>query len=293
MRTIENDLLRVQISDHGAELSAVFDKTHGRDILWTADPAVWNRHAPILFPFVGRVYGNVYRYKGKEYPMGQHGFARDMDFTCVDEKPDTVTHRLCSTDETRAVYPFDFTLTVTHRLEKNSLFVEWTVENPGDETLYFSIGGHPGFLCPVLPGTKQTDYFLSFPGHKKLTCKSVDVATGTIQNDRQFTLETPNGCVAVTEHTFDHDALVFDDNQVKTVGILYPDKTPYITLHCPDFPSLGVWSKPNNTAPFICLEPWTGRCDNTGFSGELPEKYGIQTLSPHEAFHRGYEIVIE
>lgn len=280
MRTIENDLLRVQISDHGAELSAVFDKTHGRDILWTADPAVWNRHAPILFPFVGRVYGNVYRYKGKEYPMGQHGFARDMDFTCVDEKPDTVTHRLCSTDETRAVYPFDFTLTVTHRLEKNSLFVEWTVENPGDETLYFSIGGHPGFLCPVLPGTKQTDYFLSFPGHENLTCKSVDVATGTIQNDRQFTLETPDGCVAVTEHTFDHDALVFDNNQVKTVGILYPDKTPYITCAVPTSPRWAYGPSPTTPRRLSAWNPGPAAVTTPVFPANCPKNTASSRSHP-------------
>ena len=92
MRTIENDWLRVQVSDHGAELSAVFDKTNGRDVLWTADPAFWDRHAPILFPFVGRVYGNVYRYKGKEYPMGQHGFARDLEIVCTDEQAAELGH---------------------------------------------------------------------------------------------------------------------------------------------------------------------------------------------------------
>lgn len=293
MHCIENEFLRVQVDDHGAELCALYDKTHGRDVLWNADPTHWNRHAPILFPFVGRVYGNVYRYGGKEWPMGQHGFARDMDFTCTEETPVAVTHRLCASAQTLEVYPFAFVLTVTHRLEGNTLRVEWQVENEGKGNMYFSIGGHPAFLCPVLPGTKQTDYFVSLPDKEAYVCKCVDVATGTIAPEKQFTLQVENSRLPITPHTFDNDALVFDDNQVKTVGLLYPDGSPYITMHCKDFPSLGVWSKPGCSAPFVCLEPWTGRCDNTGYTGDLQHKYGVQTLAPGAVFTRSYDITVD
>ncbi len=293
MRCIENEALRVQVSDLGAELSAMYDKTNGRDVLWTADPAYWDRHAPILFPFVGRVYKNVYRYDGKEWPMTQHGFARDLEFECVACTETTVTHRLCADEKSKALYPFDYVLTVTHRLEGNTLHVEWLVENKGEKEMYFSIGGHPGFLCPVLPGTKQTDYFIYLPDQPEYVCKSVDVTTGTIFPDKDFTVAPENGRLPITEHTFDHDALVFDDNQAKTVGILYPDGKPYITMQCPDFPSLGIWSKPNNTAPFVCLEPWTGRCDNTGYTGDLQHKYGVQELAPGALFTRSYSVTVE
>ncbi|MBR4887546.1 MAG: aldose 1-epimerase family protein, partial [Clostridia bacterium] len=234
MRCIENEALRVQVSDLGAELSAMYDKTNGRDVLWTADPAYWDRHAPILFPFVGRVYKNIYRYDGKEWPMTQHGFARDLEFECIACTETTVTHRLCADEKSKALYPFDYVLTVTHRLEGNTLHVEWLVENKGEKEMYFSIGGHPGFLCPVLPGTKQTDYFIYLPDQPEYVCKSVDVTTGTIFPDKDFIVAPENGRLPITEHTFDHDALVFDDNQAKTVGILYPDGKPYITMQCPD-----------------------------------------------------------
>ena len=74
---MENENLRVQISDHGAELSSIYDKAADREAVWIGDPAFWNRHAPVLFPFVGKVNGGFYTHKGVKYPMGQHGFARD------------------------------------------------------------------------------------------------------------------------------------------------------------------------------------------------------------------------
>ena len=53
--TLENECLRVTVADDGAELVSVWDKASGSERVWNADPAVWNRHAPILFPFVGKV----------------------------------------------------------------------------------------------------------------------------------------------------------------------------------------------------------------------------------------------
>ena len=84
MRTMENENLRVQISDHGAELSSIYDKAADREAVWIGDPAFWNRHAPVLFPFVGKVNGGFYTHKGVKYPMGQHGFARDNEFECIE-----------------------------------------------------------------------------------------------------------------------------------------------------------------------------------------------------------------
>ena len=74
--------------------------------------------------------------------------------------------------------------------------------------------------------------------------------------------------------------------------LCYPDKTPYVTLSAPGFPSFGVWSKPHTDAPYICLEPWIGRCDNMGFAGELPDKYGEQCAAPGTTFEAAYTIEV-
>ena len=169
MQYIENDRIKVAVADHGAELCGIYDKKRGHEVVWQADPKYWNRHAPVLFPFVGKVCGGQYRYKGISYPMGQHGFARDMDFTLISKTDDAVTYVLHSNEETLAKYPFEFELTITHRIEGNKVFVEWEVANPSaEEPLYFSIGAHPAFNVPVLEGTKKDQYFVYFEGKDEL-----------------------------------------------------------------------------------------------------------------------------
>ena len=121
IHTIENDYLRVSVDDHGAELCSIFDKVHNREVIWQADPAYWKRHAPVLFPNVGRHFEDHYRINGVEYPSSQHGFARDSEFTCVDMTADSITHRLKSSDATRENYPYDFELKIKHVLEKNQV----------------------------------------------------------------------------------------------------------------------------------------------------------------------------
>ena len=139
MRILENERLKVSISDHGAELCSIYDKQKDREMVWHADPVYWNRHAPILFPFVGKVTGGFYTHQGQQFPMGQHGFARDMEFVHVETTQDRVVHRLEANEASRKVYPFEFVLEVVHRLKGNCVTVEWRVVNPAEETLYFSI----------------------------------------------------------------------------------------------------------------------------------------------------------
>ena len=278
---LENENLKAQVSDAGAELISVFDKKRQIERIWTGDPAVWNRHAPILFPFVGKVTEGKYRIGNKEYPMKtQHGFARDMDFACVEEDAQCVTHCLAANEWTRAVYPCEFRLTVRHRLEGTKLRVEWTVENAGGEGMYFSIGGHPGFLLPE--GVRKEDAFLLFPGADRLTCISASKAGYALPEKKTL----PGGTVRYREDI--PDTWIFEDGQVKQAGIALPDGKPFVMMDCAQFPMLAVWANPKG--PFICLEPWFGRTDDEGFTGTIDRKKGIQFLDPGAKKEIAYSI---
>lgn len=272
VHTLENEFLRLSIADAGAELISVWDKTTGQERLWTADPAIWNRHAPILFPFVGKVYEGKYRIGEKEYAMKtQHGFARDMDFVCVAETADSVTHRAAATEQTRAIYPFDFQLTICHKLAGKQLFIEWKIENLGAEKMYYAIGGHPGFMAPK--GVRKEDCLISFPGKASLEYLSANAAGYILPEIKTLPLE--NGHARWQADI--PDTWIFEDHQVQTVGIAHPDGTPYITMHCPTFPMLAIWANPDG--PFICLEPWYGRADDNGFTGTVEQKKDMQALN--------------
>ena len=174
--------------------------------------------------------------------------------------------------------------------------VEWSVKNPSDtEPLYFSIGGHPAFNCPADPGTAKTDYFIRFDGYENtesIPYVLIDQPSQGIDFEHPHRLHLNKGFIPVEETTFDNDAYIFDEGTVQKVSLCYPDKTPYVTLSAPGFPSFGVWSKPHTDAPYICLEPWIGRCDNMGFAGELPEKYGEQCAAPGTVFEAAYTIEV-
>ncbi len=280
---LENDFLRVSVSDAGAELVSVIDKDRNTERIWTGDPAVWNRHAPILFPFVGKVMDGKYRIDGKEYSMKtQHGFARDLDFACIEETPGSVTHCLESSDWTRERYPYDFRLTVTHRLDGKQLYVTWTIENPGEERMYFSIGGHPGFLLPE--GVLKENCSIVFPGADLLRYRNASKAGYALPEEKKLSLT--DSCTPYLEDI--PDTWIFEDGQVSRVGIRLPDGTPYVMLRCDHFPMLAVWANPKG--PFICLEPWFGRTDDEGFQGSIDQKKAIQCLQGKEKKEITYSI---
>ena len=283
MRILENEQIKVMVADSGAELSSVYDKENGVERLWDANPEVWNRHAPILFPFVGKVANGAYRIGEKEYPMKtQHGFARDMEFECVEETGTSVTHKLVATDVTKEIYPFDFELVVTHKLNAENprvLEIEWEVKNTGEGLMYYSVGGHPAFTLPVKESAEREAYYLKFTGSDKLSYVGVNPENGLAAVDTVKELPMEDGYVKFFDDIY--DTLIFDYKNIESVSIAKPDKTPYVTMTCEQFPFLGIWTK--TTGNFICLEPWVGRTDNDGFKGTLEEKIGMEKLSAGES----------
>lgn len=295
METIENDLLKAEVSSHGAELQSIVDKRTGRSYLWYGDPAYWGRRSPVLFPFVGQVNHGIYRVNGVEYPMSQHGFARDRDFTLADRTADSVTYVLKSDEKTLAMYPFPFTLAVSVRLSGRSVLIRWQVTNDGQEDLPFSIGGHPAFLCPP-SDEKESPYscsivFYDENGKKPeiLTSRTVEAGTGTV-NDRLRTYALQDGRLPITEHLFDEDALIFENRQACEAALADSQGHEFIRVRFPE-PLFGVWSPAGKDAPFVCIEPWYGRCDSIHFNGELKDREWGQTCRPGETFDTEYEII--
>lgn len=279
MRVIENEVLKVTVADAGAELSSVLDKETGVERVWDANPDVWNRHAPILFPFVGKEIGGVYRYQGKEYEMKtQHGFARDMAFECIEETKTSVTHRLLPTEHTREIYPFEYELLVTHELDAENprkLHVNWTVKNNGSGEMLYSIGGHPAFTLPTNNDNEKENYYFELPGRDKLDYIMVNLENGFIVPDVKYPLETENGFFKFFDVVY--ETVIFENQKIDKIRIARPDHTPYVTMECGDFEILALWTK--KAGNYICLEPWIGRSDDDGFTGTLEEKAGVAKLA--------------
>jgi galactose mutarotase-like enzyme len=257
--------------------------------MWCGDAKFWGRSAPVLFPFVGSVNNQEFCTKGQTYTMGQHGFARDMEFEMESQTGDEIRFVLRSNEETLAKYPYAFVLKLGYRLREDGVEVFWQVENPSDEELPFSIGGHPAFNCPIQPGIKQTDCFLRFDTERPLASTQIDGGLASTQQDIYELQE--GGFLPVTEHLFDRDALVIEDQKITSVSLCGADKKPYLTVKM-DAPLFGVWSPTGKHAPFICIEPWYGRCDAVDFSGELRDRKWGNLLAPGQVWKNGFRIVV-
>ena len=295
--TLENDELLVTVARRGAELTRIYDKKADREVLWCAEPSVWNRHAPVLFPFVGKCYEGAYVHDGKEYGMTPHGFARDMDFEPLLCDMDECWFRLKDTPETYEKYPFHFEVEIGHRLEGRTIEVMWKVANTDSGEMLFMMGGHPAFQVPE--GKNIYDFTFEFNRRGCREGQFTDClhylapnANGYEKEELQGNLKLSEGRVPLTKGFFDTAlTYMFDEAQVSSVSLIL-DGSPYVTLECDDFPYLGIWTM-EATHPFVCLEPWYGICASDGYKGELKDRRGIISLPGWENWQKSYQIRVE
>lgn len=288
METLSNSQLTIKVSRHGAELCSIF--CDGKEYLWQAAPAYWNRHSPVLFPIVGRVWQDEYRHNGDTYRLTQHGFARDMDFELVSASADEVRYRLTDNEETRKKYPFPFCLEIGYRIEDEKVEVMWEVRNSGTQEMHFQIGAHPAFYFPGYEAEATERGYFGFDKAEDLRYILIS-EKGCADADTVYPLSLQDGLLPLDTHTFDKDALILENSQVKEVTLYDKKKKPYLSLHF-NAPVVGLWSPPTRNAPFVCIEPWYGRCDRAHYEGEFKDKDWMQHLAPGEVFKGGYTIDI-
>ncbi len=284
--TISNNFISVNILHKGAELCSVKNKS-GIEFIWQADGKFWPRHAPILFPIVGKLKDFSYQHKRSKYTLPQHGFARDKNFFLKSVSDDFVVFYLNSDVETQISYPFEFELIVSYGLIKNKVIVEYKVSNYGSELMPFSIGAHPGFCCPIAPGEKFEDYKLQFEQVENLDAHLLE--GGLFSGKTEKCLNNSNE-IRLNENTFSKDALVLEGAKSKYVTLQSTRSAHAVKVAIEGFPYLGLWSKPG--APFVCIEPWFGLSDHVDANGVLQDKKGIILLEPKKEFSCSYSIEV-
>lgn len=287
---IENECLKVSFSELGGELTSIQNQEDNIEYLWQGNPEFWGRQAPVLFPNVGRLKDDSYRYEGVTYYLGQHGFARDQRFTVKEHTATRIAFSLLSNEESRKVYPFEFELILSYELVGNQLICSYHVENTGKGPMYFSIGGHPAFNVPLGNQGNFEDYFLRFAPKKS---RLVLPLKGPYIDLANKTLGQTNTDIALTRALFKNDAIVYETVGTNSYSIK-SDKTPHsVTVSYDNMPYVGIWSPYPLEAPFVCIEPWCGVADTVEATGELTEKLGINHLASQEIFKNQYTIEID
>jgi galactose mutarotase-like enzyme len=286
--TVENEFLKVAVSSLGAELQSVYNKKNSKEYLWQGDDAFWPRRSPVLFPIVGKLNNNSFQWKAKSYPLSQHGFARDNQFQLTEQKNDFLEFSLKYNEDLLKLYPFKFELKISYLLIERQMKVKYVVYNLDEQKIYFSIGGHPAFNCPLFPEDKLTDYYLEF--EKKESADTLLLDAGLL-NGKIMPVLMDSNTLALSEELFSIDTLLFQNLKSSFVTLRNKKNNYSLKFNFKEFPFLAIWKKKD--APFLCIEPWEGHGDEKGFAGDLKDKKGVVGLSSASVYSASYSIEIK
>ena len=283
--TISAGGIAATIKADGAELCSL-KTADGLELLWQAGPA-WPRHAPWLFPIVGRLKNDTLHHRGQSYPLTQHGFARDLRFPWLAREPHFCSLQLTDSEATRSRYPFAFRLVITYRIEADSLDCTAEIENPGDEMLPAAFGAHPAFNWPLSPDVPKEIYSLIFPQPEPAPIRRL---AGGLMRAETEPSPVQGTVLPLSERLFDADAVILDRVASRSVRYAGPSG-PALEIGWSGFHELGIWSKPGG-APFLCIEPWHGYASPVDFDGEFADKPGLMQIAPGQSQSLQYRIAV-
>ena len=288
MQTLKNNQLTVKINPKGAELSSLFNIENQTEYLWNADPTFWGKSSPVLFPIVGALKNDIYRFEGKEYTLPRHGFARDREFIVEKSEENSVTFLLTYDENTLKVYPFKFEFRLIYSLENNTMSVTYSVKNIGENKMYFSVGGHPAFAVPLAEDTAYDDYYLEF--NKTETFKRWGLTTDGLIETQPIDFLAYTNNLNLTKELFYDDAIVFKNLESTFVTLKSNKTNRQIKFDFEGFPCIGIWAK--EEADFVSIEPWCGIADSLNHNQELTEKEGMNCLAIGNIFEKTWRVTI-
>ncbi|MCC6721414.1 MAG: aldose 1-epimerase family protein [Bacteroidia bacterium] len=276
--TISSENFEASILSFGAELCSVKNIQSNHEYIWQADKTIWGRHAPVLFPFVGRLKNFEYLYNGKKYEIEQHGFARDLQFELISIEDDCAEFELKKNDYTFSRYPFDFSLRVKYKIVKNQLEMIFEICNNNNCEMPVSFGAHPAFSI-----ISADDSLIEFENDQY--AESWLLEDNFISSNKEKVADS-SGFILVNKHTFDKDAMIFKNLKSSWVNLKSKSTNRYVKVYIENWKYLGIWAKPNSR--FICIEPWEGLADSVNFNRDVFEKEGIILMKPYQNLKKSF-----
>ena len=288
MVTLENQFLKALISSQGAELVSLYNKKTNTEYIWQADPSIWEWHAPNLFPVVGECMNGEILVDGKAYPMVRHGFTRHMRHKWIESSENHAKFSLNYNQETLASYPYKFELQILYDLFDDRIRISYKVINKDDKTIYFSLGGHPGFNIPFRAGEAYSDYYLEFDNDEQLEKHSLSKGGMFIGGTEPVPMN--GNKLHLTGDLFNNDALVFKQLKSRKITIKSNNHDEFIAVCYPHMEYMGIWAKAG--APYVCIEPWMGCADTENKPMDIKDKEGIEKVEHGHVFETDITIGI-
>lgn len=290
MIELKNEYLKVELHPKGAEIHRIIGQQDGLNYMWRRDPIQWASSAPILFPIVGAVRHNQYHIGDNVYEMTQHGFSRHNEYEVKQVSHTNVTLTLKSNEDIKKQYPYLFELNVTYTLEKNCLNCQIQVKNIDEQDIYFQVGGHPAFACPLYDNESSNDYYLEFSENETLSRKVIDVERKGMSRLTEPFFEQEKRFF-VRQNLFDRDAIVFKNFKSENIALKSLNHNKSLVFHMSGFEHVGIWAA-KHVGGLIAIEPWVGHSDYVDFDGDFKDKESIVSLKPNEEFNCSFAIEI-
>ncbi|WP_370476642.1 aldose 1-epimerase family protein [Tamlana flava] len=290
MLSLENNLLKIAVKKTGAELCQITSAKYNTEFMWDANPNVWSSHAPNLFPIICTLKNDTYIVEKQSYKLPKHGLIRNnTDITLHNLSEDSLTLKLAYNEKTLNIYPFKLEFYMSYTLKDSTIIINQTVKNKDSKTIYYSVGGHPAFKCPVYDDEDYTDYFLKFEHAENSKRHLINMENGLISS-RKKPVFNNSKILPLTHDMFEEDALIFKDLKSRKVTLKSKKYGALLSVSYEDFPYLGIWAKPNGN--YVCIEPWLGIADHENTNQDFKTKEGILSLAPNKYATATYSIEI-
>lgn len=284
--TIHNTQMSVTIESFGAELQSIRG-ANGVEYLWQGDAKYWKDRALNIFPYVARLTNGTYEMDGQQYKLPIHGLAPTTEFIVTEQAEDTITFTFASNEKSYEQYPRSFVFHIVYTLKDNVLKVTFLVENKDEKTMYFGIGGHPGFNVPLDANKAFTDYRIRFG--EKCSPRSVGLTAACFLDGTDAPYPLEDDCILPLQHSlFDHDAIVLKDMAHEVT--IEADAGPSVTVRFPGMPYLGIWHMPHTDAPYVCIEPWCSLPSTQDKIAVFEQQPDLITLEAGKTYENVWEI---
>ncbi len=279
--TLKNLSAIAQINSKGAELKS-FKDVFGTEYIWCSDPKYWSRSSPVLFPTVGMLKNDVATINNINYNMPRHGFARDLEFKLVFQSEEKAIFNLQYNQETLSVYPYKFNLQITYTLIENQLSISYDIFNIDQKEMYYGIGAHPAFNCPLDNTGKFEEYIIEFENFESKGCPIYDTKNSYLDIKNRKQILDKDKKIRLKYDLFKDDALIFDNISCQKVSLYHSLTGRGIDIKFKGFDYLGIWTPSDNKSPFICIEPWASLPHCKDEDGDFTKKRGVKKLEINE-----------
>lgn len=292
MITLNNQKMSASIDSMGAQLISLKDAS-GKEYMWQQNPEFWARCSPLLFPAIGNSRNGKTIIEDKVYDLPKHGFCKDMDFQVCNQTKSCVSFQISSCEFTKSMYPYEFQLSLTYTLTDDGIFMDYLVENQDNRTIWFCLGAHPGFNCPLEDGERFEDYQLEFEQKETLSALVYDLEKLQFDHEWRIPVLEDSRVLPLDYHLFDRDALYFDQITSRKAAIIHPVTRRGIEVDYSGFSSVAFWTPTFKNAPFLCVEPWNGSAIRSDEDDYFINKHDVQSLKQGESrtYHLGIRVL--